>query len=64
LTDDAWCVLALDQVITAAVILRHASNWPADEHIEVRRCRDCGRAIARKVRMGAPSAGLRGSIAP
>jgi hypothetical protein len=50
MTDDAWRGLPLSQTITPAVIARHASSWPADEHIEVRRCLGCGRSIARKVR--------------
>jgi hypothetical protein len=49
---EAWLGLPLDQTISSATILRHVSAWPADELIEVRSCRECGRAIARKVQRG------------
>lgn len=50
LTEAAWLALPLAQTILPATILQHLSTWPADEHVEVRRCRDCGRSIARKAR--------------
>ena len=51
LTDERWRELPLSETIPSATIAKHASIWRVDEHIEVRRCRGCGKPIARKVRI-------------
>jgi hypothetical protein len=49
----AWRELPLVETVASAAIRSHVSAWPANAYIEVRRCRCCGRSIARTVR--APS---------
>lgn len=50
LTLACWQELPLIEMIESATILQNVSVWPADKEIEVRACRDCGRAIARTVK--------------
>jgi len=50
MTDEAWQRLPLAQTIPSTAILQHVSAWPAHTTIDVRRCPDCGREIARTVR--------------
>jgi hypothetical protein len=49
LTRAAWQKLPLAQKVAAATIVNHVSAWPSHANIEVRRCRDCAREIARTV---------------
>lgn len=49
LTRTAWEELPLAETLETTAILQHVSVWPPHLDIEVRRCSDCGRSIARTV---------------
>jgi hypothetical protein len=48
--EDARASLAIDRLISSSELGRLLSNWPADAHVEVRRCHRCGRLISAKGR--------------
>jgi hypothetical protein len=48
--DHEWEKLPLAETIEPATIAKHVSPWPVNAKIEVRTCRQCGRAMARTVR--------------
>ena len=48
-TRDTWRDLPISETLTPAAITLHVVRWPANQAIEVRRCRGCGGRIARKV---------------
>jgi hypothetical protein len=50
LSDDAWRELALVQRVTSEELRRFLVRWPTGASLEIRRCRHCGKNIARKER--------------
>jgi hypothetical protein len=47
---DAWRALPKERTLTRADLAGCVSEWPADAVVEVRACRGCGGAIARRAR--------------